>query len=111
MNIRRIASIADISVGIWLLVSTLLFRGAPEHAVIAGIVGLAAVGFGVASLPGRDWCRWIVAGFGVWLLYATWTFERSSAAIVVNNLLAGTLLFGFSALPTGRGRATGAYPL
>jgi hypothetical protein len=113
MNIRRIASLADIILGVWLLVSSIFWTTttAHAHAASAGLVGASSVALGIAALGGRDWCRWIVAGLAVWLFFSVWVLPGGTATMVANHLLTATLLFGFSALPTGRGRASGAYPL
>jgi hypothetical protein len=111
MNIRRIASIADIVLGVWLLLTCLLWAQFPLQVVNAIVVGCAAIILGGISLRGQDWCRWVVAGFAIWLFVSLWILPRGSAAIVAHHLVIATLLFGFSVLPMGRGSAAGEYPL
>lgn len=108
MNIRGIANVACISIGAWLLLSSLSLRHSPAFAANAGVIGLASIGLGLAARRGRDWCRWIAAALGVWLFFSTWLLPNGTAGIVVNYLLSATLLFGFASLPIGRGRASGA---
>jgi len=111
MKIDKVASIADIVLGIWLVVSMLFWRNSPEHLANAGAIGVLSVGFGVLAHRGYTWARWLVAPLGVWLILSAWTFPRGTVPIVVNHFLVGTLLFGFSALPTGRSNPMGEYPL
>ncbi len=103
MRIDGIASVADVLLGGWLLFSMLLFRQAPEQMANAGAVGLFAVALGGLAYFGQIWARWIVAALGVWLFWSVWLLPDRTTGLVVNNMLVGTLLFGFSALPTGRG--------
>lgn len=107
MKIDKVASIADIVLGLWLFVSMFFWRGSPEQMANAGAVGVLAVAFGAMAYRGYVWARWIVGALGVWLFVSAWVLPHGSVGTVVNGLTIGTLLFGFSALPTGRGRAMG----
>jgi hypothetical protein len=111
MNIDKVASIADIVLGAWLFLSMFLWRESPEDMVSTGVVGVLSVAFGTMAYRGYIWARWLVAALGVWLFASVWMLPRGSVGSVVNHLIIGTMLFGFSALPTGRGRAVGATPL
>ena len=111
MNIRRLASVVDIVLGAWLLFSSLFWPPFPVHMASSAIVGASSVVLGIAARRGHDWCRWLVGILAVWLIASLWVIPHGSPSIVVNHLTVGTLLFGFSVLPTGRGRATGEYPL
>ena len=105
MKIDRVASVADIVLGLWLVVSMLFWRSSPEHMVNAGVVGGLSVALGVLARQGLTWARWLVAPLGLWLILSVWTLPHGTVGIVVNHFLVGVLLFGFSALPTGRGKA------
>jgi hypothetical protein len=111
VKIDKVASIADILLGAWLFLSMFFWRHSPEHMVSAGVVGVLAIVLGVMAYRGFTWARWLVAGLAIWLLMSVWALPRGSVEMVVNHLIVGTLMFGFSALPTGRGRAMGEYPL
>lgn len=111
MNIRGIAAVADIIVGAWLVFFSLFLGASPEHAANTALVGASSLGLGVAAHRGHDACRFIVAFLAVWLFVSVWVLPHGTASIVANHMMSATLMFGFSALPTGRGRATGAYPL
>lgn len=110
MKIDKVASVADIVLGIWLIVSMIFWRHSPEHMVNAGAIGVLSIVLGVLAHRGYTWARWLVAPLGVWLFLSVWALPRGTVDIVINHLLVGTLLFGFSALPSGRGSATGEYP-
>ena len=107
MNIDRVASVADVVLGAWLLFSMIFWRSEPAHMLSAGVVGAAALVLGLMALRGRTWARWIASAFAVWLFASVWVVPSASVGMVVHHLTVATLLFGFSALPTGRGRATG----
>lgn len=107
MNMDRIAGIADVILGAWLVLSMFLWRDTPAQVITTGVVGGVSFVFGLASLKGRPWLRWIVAAAGVWLFVATFVLPGTSVLTVINHLIVGTLLFGFSALPTGRAREAG----
>lgn len=109
MNMDRIAGIADTILGAWLVLSMSLWRDTSAQVVTTGIVGMVAVVFGLGSVQGRGrpWLRWVVAVAGVWLFLASFILPGISVRTVINHLFVGTLLFGFSALPTGRGRQPG----
>ncbi len=111
MKIDKVASVADIVLGIWLLFSMFFWRHSPEHMANAGAIGVLSIVLGVIAHRGQTWARWLVAPLGVWLALSVWVLPRGTVAIVVNHFLVGTLLFGFSALPTGRGKPAGEYPL
>ncbi|HVH43500.1 MAG TPA: hypothetical protein VM925_14195 [Labilithrix sp.] len=111
MKIARLASVVDIVLGAWLLFSSLFWTPFPEHVANAAIIGASSVVLGFAARRGHEWCRWIVGILAIWLIASLWVIPRGSPSIVANHLTVGTLLFGFSVLPTGRGRATGEYPL
>lgn len=111
MKIDKVASIAVIILGAWLLLSLVFWRHSPEHMASTGVVGLFSVAFGSMAHRGYVWARWLVTPLAIWLLTSVWALPRGSADLVVNHLIVGTLLFGFSALPTGRGRAMGENPL
>jgi hypothetical protein len=111
MKIDKVASIADVVLGGWIFLSMVFWRHSPEHMANAGMVGLFSVVGGVMAYRGHIWARWIVAALAIWLLASVWLLPRGSVEMVVNHLTVGTLLFGFSALPTGRGRAMGENPL
>ncbi|HVJ90266.1 MAG TPA: SPW repeat protein [Labilithrix sp.] len=109
MRIDWVAAMADIVLGAWLLVSMIFWTGSPEHMANAGAIGVASIGLGAMALRGQTWARWIVAALAVWLFLSPWVLPRGTVMIVINHLIVGTLLFGFSALPTKRSRATGAF--
>lgn len=111
MKIDKVASVADIILGLWLVLTMAFWRHSPEHMINAGAIGVLSIGLGVLAHRGYTWARWLVAPLGVWLVLSVWALPRGTVAIVINHFLVGTLLFGFSALPSGRGRATGEYPL
>ena len=111
MKIDKVASVADIILGLWLIASMFLWRHAPAHMLSAGAVGILAVVFGVMARRGHTWARWLVAPLGAWLFVSVWILPRGSVPIVIHHFLVGTLIFGFSALPTGRGKAVGETPL
>ena len=111
MKISRVASLADIILGLWLLFSAFLWRTSPAHMVNAALIGVASVTLGAVALRGHGWARWLVGGLAVWLVVSLWVLPRGSASLVANHLFVGTLLFGFSVLPTGRGQAMGENPL
>ncbi|MBX3208678.1 MAG: hypothetical protein KF764_26835 [Labilithrix sp.] len=103
MRIDGIASVADILLGAWLLFSMVFWTRSPDQMANTGAVGLFAVALGALAYFGRTWARWIVAALGVWLFCSVWALPGRTTGLVVNSMLIGTLLFGFSALPTGRG--------
>ena len=107
MKIDKVASVADIILGVWLIASTVLWRHSPAHVVNAGAVGVLSVILGALARRGQTWARWLVAPLGAWLFVSVWALPQGTVPIVVNHFLVGTLLFGFSALPTGRGKAMG----
>lgn len=107
MNINRVAGIADAILGAWLVLSMSLWRDSTAQVVTTGVVGVVGVVFGLGSLPGRPWLRWVVAAAGVWLFLASFVLPGVSVRTVINHMVVGTLLFGFSALPTGRAREPG----
>jgi len=107
MKIDKVASVADITLGSWLIATTAFWRHLPEHMVNAASVGILSVVLGVLAHRGQTWARWLVAPLGVWLFVSVWALPHGTVAIVVNHFIVGTLLFGFSALPTGRGNAVG----
>ncbi len=108
MKIDKIANITDILVGAWLLLSVLLWRHSPGHLATGATVGALSVLLGgLAYWKCWAWPRWIVAALSVWLVLSLWAIPGASVGTVVNFLVMGSLLFGFSALPTGRGRSIG----
>lgn len=109
MNIDRVASIADILIGAWLFFSLFLVRDVTGQMAIAALVGAASIGLGYLSLWDRPWARWIVAGLAVWLFVSVFTTPGLRVATIVNHSLVATLLFGFSALPTGRANGEPAF--
>jgi multisubunit Na+/H+ antiporter MnhB subunit len=109
MKIDKVASVADILLGIWLFFSMFFWHGAPDHVVNAGVIGALSIALGAMAYRGQTWARWIVGGLAVWLFLSVWVLPHGSALLVVNHLLVATLLFGFSVLPTGRGQALGEY--
>jgi len=111
MKIDKVASVADVILGLWLVVSMFFWRHSPEHMANAGAIGVLSIGFGALAHRGQTWARWLVAPLGVWLVLSLWALPDGTVPMVVNHFLVGTLLFGFSALPSGRGKATGEYPL
>jgi hypothetical protein len=111
MKIDKVAALADIYLGAWLFLSTFLWRHSPEHIANAGAIGVLSLALGYMAYRGHIWARWIVAALAAWLLASVWVLPHGSVGLVVNHLIIGTLLFGFSALPTGRGDAMGEFPL
>jgi len=110
MKIDKVAALADIYLGAWLFLTTFFWRHSPEHIVNAGAIGVLSIALGYIAYRGHTWARWIVAALAVWLFVSVWILPGGTAAMVVNHLTVGSLLFGFSALPTGRGKAMGEYP-
>lgn len=110
MKIDKIASVADMLLGAWLLVTVLLWHHAPRETAISSAVGALSVILGAIAYRGYASARWLVAALGVVLFVSAWLPE-TRVVTVIDSLLVGTLLFGFSALPTGRGRAVGDSPL
>lgn len=114
MKIDKIASLADVVLGAWLLLTVLLWRHSPQQAGTSIAVGIVALALGaLAYARSYAWPRWIVAAVGVWLFVSPWVLAQWtwSVGTTIDSLVVGTLLFGFSALPTGRGRAIGGSPL
>ena len=109
MDIDRIASITDVILGGWLVLSMFLWHDTAAQVLTTGLVGAGSLALGALSLMrgGRTWIRWLVAPLGVWLFLASFVLPGLSVATVINHLLVGTLLFGFSALPTGRASEPG----
>lgn len=111
MKMDKVASSANIVLGIWLLVSMFLWRHSPEHMVNAGVIGVLSIALGIAAHRGHTWARWVMAPLGVWLMLSVWMLPHGTVRIVVDHFIVGTLLFSFSVLPTGRGKTVGEYPL
>ena len=109
MNIDRVASIADMIFGGWLFLSLFLWRDTTAQMMTTAIVGGGSVALGYLSLHDRPWARWIVGGLAVWVIFAMFTLPGLRVATVFNHLLMGTLLFGFSVLPTNRVGAQEAF--
>ena len=103
MRFEGVASVADIILGGWLLFSMMFWSHHPEHMANVGAVGVFSVALGAMAYFGHTWARWIVAALGAWLFTSAWVLPGATVGLIVNNTLVGTLLFGFSALPTGRG--------
>lgn len=102
MNIDRVASIADMILGAWLVLSMFLWHDTTAQVVTTGLVGGVSFALAYVSLHHGPWARWIVGALGVWLFVASFVLPGLSVGTVINHLFVGTLLFGFSALPTGR---------
>jgi hypothetical protein len=111
MNLDRIAGIADAILGGWVFFSMFFWVGSVEHMVNAGAVGGAAVTLSLIALTGQVWARWLIGVLGVWLFMSPWVLHGGRPGLVIHHLTLGTLMFAFSALPTGRARATGSFPL
>jgi uncharacterized membrane protein YoaT (DUF817 family) len=111
MKIDKIASVADIVLGAWLLLSVVVWRHSPHQLATTVAVGALSVVLGTLAYRGHVWARWIVGALAVWLFVSVWVTDTRSVATVVNQLTVASLLFGFSVLPTGRGRAIGDSPL
>ena len=111
MKIDKVASTADIVLGLWLIVSMFFWRDSPPHMVNAGVVGVLSAALGALAHRGFTWARWLVAPLGAWLFVSVWVLPGGTPSTVIHHFLVGTLLFGFSALPTGRGKAMGENPL
>jgi nucleoside-diphosphate-sugar epimerase/uncharacterized membrane protein len=89
-----------IGLGAWLVSSPpILAYGSAALAwsdVIAGILIMAG---GLASLSWRlGLVRWLVAGLGVWVMFAPLAFWAPTAAGYLNGTLVGALVFGFAVL-------------
>ncbi len=111
MKIDKVASLADVVLGLWLLLSAFLWHQSEQQVINVAAVGILSAALGATAYRGHTWARFIVAALGVWLFVSAWMIAGAPVATVINSLTIGTLLFGFSALPTGRGRAIGDSPL
>jgi hypothetical protein len=108
MRIDKVASVALLVLGAWLLLSMSAWAHSSLQLVNAAAVGAASFAMGLCSLAGNAAARRIAGALGIWLYVSTWLLPRGQtmdlAGAVVNNLVVALLLFGFSVLPAGDGR-------
>lgn len=102
MSMGKAASIGDLVLGIWLLLSAVLLPHTRAEELNSAICGLLAIAFALVALTLRPAARLIDAALGVWIVLSAWVLPGVSAATAANSLLIGVLMFGISVVPPER---------
>ena len=97
LNVTRIGAIGNIVTGAWLMLSALLFRDSPAHAINTLVVGAAAVGFALVAMRRSPLFEAGNIVLAAWLFASPIAIPGGTAALVINHLIVATLLFGFAA--------------
>ncbi len=102
MDYDRVGRTANAFLGAWLFLSSLVLRNTIAQQLNAGLVGAVALAAAIGAFYRWPSLRFVNAALGAWLVVSTWLLDTRSAATIANNLLVGTLMFGFAFMATGR---------
>ena len=92
----RNIGIANLVLGLWLIISPFLFNyssGAIGNSVILGIIvaGLAVIRL---TVPNQTWASWLNGVVGLWLIVAPFMFGFTEAAVLWNQVIVGIVVAG-----------------
>lgn len=88
--------IANLVLGLWLIVSPFLFGytgGAMTNSVILGIV-VAILAVVRLTAPTQSWASWLNGVAGLWLIVAPFIFGFMDAAVLWNQIVVGVVVAG-----------------
>lgn len=89
------AQFINAALGIWLMVAPGIFGFEKISVNNDHIVGPVIATFAITALFESTRRRFNIA-LGAWLLLAPWVLDYESAAAIINDMLVGTLVIGFS---------------
>lgn len=91
------ARLITVGIGLWLMVLPAIYQMPKNWANHAHIVGPIIMSIGlVATSEATRNIRYVNTVMGVWLLAAPWLLHHNDTRIILNELIAGLLLIGFS---------------
>jgi hypothetical protein len=90
---------ASAVLGLWLFLSTFLWRHTPFQLENGWVVGIAVVAFAMLGLPRLRWTRFVVAALGGWLIVTAILTPESGGPTIWSNLFTGVALAFVGLLP------------
>lgn len=88
----------NLSLGLWLFLSSFLWPHSTPQLVNAWIVSILAVTAALAGLEGRHRDRYLNLALGVWLLLSSVLLPGTDVATAVNHVLVGAGLAAFASM-------------
>lgn len=88
--------IANLVLGLWLIISPFLFgyeSGAIANSVILGVI-VAILAVIHLTAPNQSWTSWLNGVAGLWLIVAPFMLGFTSAAVLWNQIIVGVLVAG-----------------
>lgn len=93
------ARITTILLGLWLFMSTFLWRHHPDQVINNWFCGLFTITFAATAIA-QPMARYLTAAMAIWLFISAWVLPTLSAATVWSNAVGGALIFGLSMVPS-----------
>lgn len=81
--------------GLWLIVASFTIAGSSSANLTNGLTaGIVLLVLGIwAAVSSRGWQNWVVAVIGAWMIVVGYWFPANYVATVVNDIVAGPLVF------------------
>jgi len=94
-DVGRVFSVANIVLGVWLIVSAFAWPHTFAAQSNTWIVGLATAAFALWAVFDRD-LRWVTTSLGVWLFLSAFLLPGGAEMTLWNNVMVALLVIAFS---------------
>jgi hypothetical protein len=92
------ARVTTILLGVWLFMSTFLWRHHPDQVINGWVCGLFTIMFAAMAIA-QPMVRFLGAAFALWIFFSAWVVPSLNIATVFSNAISGALIFGLSMAP------------
>jgi len=95
----KAARYGNIALGIWLFISTFVWRHSHAQFTNTWIMGIIVTAAAVIALSVPAW-RYVNTAAGLWLIISGFALPRLTAGTAWNNIIVGVLVFLISLVPS-----------
>ena len=98
MKTQHTARIANMIMGVWLMLSSLIWHHTSAQFINIWLVGIFVI---LVSLSGiwAPSARYLNTLLALWLFLSAWGFTEASAATIWNSVITSVVIFAFSLIP------------
>jgi hypothetical protein len=104
------ARVINILLGIWLFISTFLWRHHPDQVMNAWACGLITVALAAIAIS-QPVVRYLNAAVGLWIFLSAWVVPSLSRATIWTDALTGVAIFAFAMVPSSPRNESGIPPV